>query len=265
VDDSKLIYNPCLPGKYVEAFESSIWFNPDGIESWGETPKPYSVTFSGGESGGDFEECSNLARTLLRKNTNEWCKFEHKGDCSFAGVYQPPLPTQSRHFGEFFGFSNYLKVWKFLRLQPRSTLAQLQKNAQQMCSFSAFDLDEYIVGGGGATAGSADFCFLACYSFELLHNGYGFKLDDHITVANVINGQKVGWALGSALYEINALPWEYDDGGVRKAGVTMGVVIFFTMLGGVIVSLQVYKLKRELAGLKFNRKGAKGEVYGALL
>jgi hypothetical protein len=34
-------------------------------------------------------------------------------------------------------------------------------------------------------------------------------MEDNITATNVINGQKVGWALGSMLYEINTLPWTY--------------------------------------------------------
>ena len=42
-----------------------------------------------------------------------------------------------------------------------------------------------------------------------MRNGYGFKMEDNITATNVINGQKVGWALGSMLYEINTLPWTY--------------------------------------------------------
>lgn len=34
-------------------------------------------------------------------------------------------------------------------------------------------------------------------------------MDDNITATNVVEGQKVGWALGSMLYEINTLPWKY--------------------------------------------------------
>lgn len=34
-------------------------------------------------------------------------------------------------------------------------------------------------------------------------------MDDYITATNVVAGQKVGWALGSMLYEINTLPWKY--------------------------------------------------------
>jgi hypothetical protein len=52
-------------------------------------------------------------------------------------------------------------------------------------------------------------CFRSTYVFELLHTGYGFPLDESITAANVVDGHKIGWALGSMLYEINTLPWIY--------------------------------------------------------
>lgn len=38
-------------------------------------------------------------------------------------------------------------------------------------------------------------------------DGYGFRHNDTITVIDTINGNKVGWALGAILYEINELPW----------------------------------------------------------
>ncbi len=34
-------------------------------------------------------------------------------------------------------------------------------------------------------------------------------MEDVITAKDVVNGHKVGWALGSMLYEINTLPWTY--------------------------------------------------------
>ena len=34
-------------------------------------------------------------------------------------------------------------------------------------------------------------------------------MEDNITAMNVVMGQKVGWSLGSMLYEINILPWKY--------------------------------------------------------
>jgi len=266
------IYNPCLPGAAEKTFRSRIRFNPSGIESWSQSIEPYKYTFVGGSSGGNFEECANLARTLLRKNANEWCNFEHKGDCSFAGVYQPPLPTQSRHFGEFFGFANYLKLWKFLRLKPRSTLEELRNGGRSICAMSKTDLgkfagDKYLDENGNPVATNSDYCFLACYAFELLHTGYGFKLDDHITVANVINGQKVGWALGSVLYEINALPWKYNDEATRDTGLGLSMVVMSLIGFLVVVSYRLYRSSRQLGELRQKVEGAKSDPkeYSSLL
>jgi hypothetical protein len=57
-----------------------------------------------------------------------------------------------------------------------------------------------------------DYCFRSAYVFNVLRNGYGFAMDEHITATDVINGQKVGWPLGAMLYEINTFPWVYRDG-----------------------------------------------------
>ena len=57
----------------------------------------------------------------------------------------------------------------------------------------------------------ATYCFRAAYVYQMLHNGYGFNDDDHIISTDVVQGHKLGWALGSILYEINTLPWEYVE------------------------------------------------------
>ena len=57
----------------------------------------------------------------------------------------------------------------------------------------------------------ATYCFRAAYVHEMLAHGYGFQPNDRITATNVANGQKVDWALGSILYEINTLPWDYIE------------------------------------------------------
>ncbi len=45
-------------------------------------------------------------------------------------------------------------------------------------------------------------CFLNTYGLALLQEGYGFKKENVIRFVNTIAGYKVGWALGSMLYEV---------------------------------------------------------------
>jgi GDA1/CD39 (nucleoside phosphatase) family len=54
-----------------------------------------------------------------------------------------------------------------------------------------------------------EMCFRAAFVTSFLVDGVGFPKDYEVTAMDVINGQKVGWALGSMLYEINTLPWEF--------------------------------------------------------
>jgi hypothetical protein len=46
-------------------------------------------------------------------------------------------------------------------------------------------------------------CFRSLFIYQLLRNGWGFGDDFVLEAADVINGQKMGWALGCMLYEIN--------------------------------------------------------------
>ena len=54
-----------------------------------------------------------------------------------------------------------------------------------------------------------NFCFLISYIVVLLQDGYHFPSDQKIMIIDQYNGNKVGWALGAILYEINELPWEF--------------------------------------------------------
>ena len=102
----------------------------------------YAVTFAPDGDGENFAKCHSLANTLLRKESNAWCDFAHGGDCSYAGIYQPPLPEQTPHFGDFFAFANYLHIWKFLRLDIRATVKELRDAADHVCGMTWKELQE---------------------------------------------------------------------------------------------------------------------------
>ena len=224
------VYDPCLPGggKQKIEFKSLIHFNGEsGLETWDATRDDLSVVASSGDGlyhatlvnadkTGDWDKCKELARGLLNKETtNEWCHFSHRNSCSFAGVYQPDRPKASPADGlDFYAFSNYFHVWQFLQLEPRSSIGQLEAKGREVCSQSWDDLVRYNndnVQNIFSEEELKTYCFRAAYIHEILRNGYGFEPDEYVIATDVVNGQKVTWALGSILYEINTLPWEYID------------------------------------------------------
>uniref|UniRef100_A0A7S3DXE6 Uncharacterized protein n=1 Tax=Entomoneis paludosa TaxID=265537 RepID=A0A7S3DXE6_9STRA len=212
------IYDPCLPKGAKSDVRSDIHLSAEGFETWtyNETYPSgtgfYQATLynDGKDAESDVKQCLALAKDLLHLENNKWCNFSHKGDCSLAGVYQPQLPTKSESFGEFIAFSNYHHVWKFLHLKERATIQQLYDATQHACSLNHDDLK--VFARGKVEDDQLDsYCFRSAYVFQLLHNGYGFQMNDTIRVSNVINGKKVGWALGAMLYEINTLPWTIEN------------------------------------------------------
>lgn len=207
------VHNPCLPGGSKKDIRTNIHINENGMETWTSAENYangfYQATLINKEEAGNFEQCKSLVHELLHMEQNAWCDYDHKGDCSFAGVYQPKLPRQSDHFGDFIAFSNYVDIWKFLDLPERASIQQLENATQYACSLS---LNETLAYNDERTNKDEveQYCFRSVYALNLLQ-GYGFRDEDHITAKSTINGHKVGWPIGAMLYEINTLPWVYEN------------------------------------------------------
>lgn len=219
----KGVHNPCFPTGYHARVRTDIHLSSTNVEAWNKTSFESTDGYyhgilhnDGSRTSGDFEMCSRMTKELLHLEFNVWCSFAHLGDCSLAGIYQPRLPTSCNSSeGEFVAFSNYYRIWKFLQLPERATLAQLLTETKRTCAMSRDELLDYNVNSrvnGKPLVDPADletYCFRSVYAFQLLHNGYGFGLNDTIRATKVIAGHKVGWALGAMLYEINTMPWQY--------------------------------------------------------
>jgi GDA1/CD39 (nucleoside phosphatase) family len=219
------VFNPCLPGKTRVNFRSNIHLidtvtNTSGArtETWNYTQGAYpsgdgmyQAILKNDYERGDPDACLDLAKDLLHLEQNQWCNFDHKGECSFAGVYQPKLPELSDTFHEFLAFSNYYDIWKFLKLPERATIAQLEKATRHACSLSWDELVNFAPGNLKGDEDLESYCFRSAYVHQLLRYGFGFQDNNVIRAVRVISGMRVDWALGAMLYEINALPWSHDE------------------------------------------------------
>ena len=240
--------NPCLAGGSEIEFESKIYFI-DGRESFKNDEMGNSISYKvflrNKEKRGNYEECAAIANSLLNKRYNQWCDFAHHGDCSFSGIYQPQLPRTGETVVEFYAFSDFFDVFDFMGIPNTSSLQTLQDGTKILCSMDSSELSNF----NDDRLDDSDalkMCFRSTFALEMLL-GFGFQMGDNITAANVINGQKIGWALGSMLYEINTLPWKYapkhwhekygvDDGlgivgffGIMSCSVVLGVLSIFVI------------------------------------
>jgi hypothetical protein len=150
----------------------------------------------------------SLAPFYLGSRTDaneEWVEFSHDGDCGFAGVYQPPLPNSKKVVDQFIATSNYADIFYFLKLGKRASISEIGQAAEKVCGLDWQQMKSY---NNNLTAPVSDddllqYCFRSTFVYQILRNGYGFHDDYKITAVDVLDGQKLGWALGSILYEIN--------------------------------------------------------------
>ena len=201
--------NPCLPTGSELEFKSWIHTKPDNHtfypRSAPESTK-YNVTMINDSPTFDMEACSKHAYDLLRIDTNEkWCDFEMDGNCAFAGIYQPPLPQYTDETTEFVATSNFVDVYLFLGLGERANISQIGSAAKEVRALSWEELKEYNLNLPEQHEDTtlAQMCFRSIFVYHLLADGWGFGENYTLNAVDVINGQKLGWALGCMLYEIN--------------------------------------------------------------
>lgn len=159
-----------------------------------------------------FDRCLEQVKPLLVKYNNDYCNVVYSGQCSINGAYQPSV-NDVKHF---IGTSSYRYPWKILLLPDTAPLSHFRKRAEFVCSMSFSQIIHYYeVNNFDAVDDKLgemipNYCFLATYTYALLTDGYGFRADQSITVLDQVRGNKVSWALGAILYEINTMPWELD-------------------------------------------------------
>lgn len=200
----------------------------------------------------DHEACSLATYALLRKETNEdWCDFQMDGNCGFAGIYQPPMPKVNKPEDEFVATSNFVEVYEFLDLGETATIKKIGDVTKAVCKLNWEELKEYnsnLASPIDEEVVLAQFCFRSMFVYQMLRNGWEFGDDYELTAVDVINGQKMGWALGCMLYEINTLPWDFHPELLYR-GPSWWLISLYIVLGsiaGVVVGF--------VAAMRFNKK-----------
>jgi len=240
--------NPCLPLGSSVGFDSWIHTNEHAQFIPRSDPRstPYTATMENPGEAFDFEDCSEHTLRLLRKQTNhDWCDFQMDQNCGFAGIYQPPMPQHNSEIDEFIATSNFYDVYAFLQLGERATIARIGDAAESVCKLPWKELKEYNTNNPQYFVKTdnelAQFCFRSIFVYHLLRNGWEFGDDYELTAVDVIDGHKLGWALGCMLYEINTLPWGFHPELLYNGPnwFVFRLYVFFGTLVGSLVGLMI--------------------------
>lgn len=234
-----LAENPCLPVGSDIDFKSWATMDTEGnfLPRSDPASVKYSVTMWNNASSFDFDTCSDQTFALLRSDTNrDFCDFEMDGSCAFAGIYQPPLPQVNNAIDEFVATSNFVDVYHFLNLGDSAVISKIIAAAEPVCKLSWDELQKYnkkLDEPIDDDKTLSQMCFRSLFVYHLLRNGWGFGDNYTMPVADVINGQKMGWALGCMLYEINTLPWEFHPELLYK-GRSWWQITLYIVLGTLV-------------------------------
>jgi hypothetical protein len=116
------------------------------------------------------------------------------------------MPKVNKPEDEFVATSNFVEVYEFLDLGETATIRKIGDVTKAVCKLNWEELKEYnsnLASPIDEEAVLAQFCFRSMFVYQMLRNGWEFGDDYELTAVDVINGQKMGWALGCMLYEIN--------------------------------------------------------------
>ncbi|RNF08193.1 putative nucleoside phosphatase, putative,guanosine diphosphatase [Trypanosoma rangeli] len=168
---------PCFPKGYVH-MESGISNTRDG----GQVPS--------------MQACSALFRRhVVRKH--QPCGG---ASCGFNGVFQPNISVALT--GPVYVFSFYYDCLKPYIKGEVILVQDVLQIATHVCRsmkvVQEFHATKDTAKGGGLRKPEME-CFELSYLFTLLHDGFGFPLEQRLHIAKKINGFEVSWALGASL------------------------------------------------------------------
>ena len=178
-------------------------------------PTGFEARFEGGQDAlavvrgeADWARCYELARHIINTRTTGPCMSRADaqtpvpGECtSFFGMYKPDFTH--RVFHAFSGFSYFPS---FAALPADASLADVAAAGKAVCARPWAELKTAFPQASRYYLRS--YCWLSVYTVALLHEGFGFPLEDsRLRWTPSIAGTDVTYALGAMLYEVNHLPW----------------------------------------------------------
>uniref|UniRef100_A0A8C3PJH1 Ectonucleoside triphosphate diphosphohydrolase 8 n=1 Tax=Calidris pygmaea TaxID=425635 RepID=A0A8C3PJH1_9CHAR len=188
--------HPCYPKDYTEtvslsSFRTSPCTNPSDMRL---TLGDRNVTLEG---RGNASKCLDAIKKLF----NFSACGQHP-DCTFDGVYQPPIA------GQFIAFSAFYYNFKFLNLTEGQSLATVRETIEHFCTRSWEDLSSSYPEENPDRL--PKYCANANYILTLLLDAYKFNETswNNIIFQMKAGSASVGWTLGYMLNLTNMIPAE---------------------------------------------------------
>ncbi|XP_019496649.1 PREDICTED: ectonucleoside triphosphate diphosphohydrolase 8 isoform X2 [Hipposideros armiger] len=183
------------------------------------------------EGTGNPRACISAIQELFN-----FSSCEGRENCTFNGVYQPPVQ------GTFYAFSSFYYTFHFLNLTSGQPLATANATVWEFCQ-KPWRLVE--AAWPGQERWLRDYCASGLYILTLLLDGYGFSKEtwSSIEFRKQAGGTDVGWTLGYMLNLTSMIPaeaptqWRAQSYSVWTAGVVFMVLTLVAVLAAAAVQL----------------------------
>ena len=155
----------------------------------------------------------------------------------------------------FIAMSGFYYDWSYFQLSTgagklSSSVASLAAAAEIYCNLDAEGQAAYnnSLSHPSPAPFCYNFCFGAAYSQALLVEGYQLpEKNTKVEVVSNINGNDVGWAYGSMLYQINKLGWSYEPPvlAIRTLMYIFGAAAAALLLATMVLLVKLIQLRKN--------------------
>ncbi|KAM8803459.1 ectonucleoside triphosphate diphosphohydrolase 8 isoform 2-T2 [Rhynchonycteris naso] len=225
---NSLIRHPCFHSGYVGTLSLASLYESPCVQDTAPPGFPQNLTVEG---LGNPAACVSAIRDLFN-----FSSCEGRRDCSFNGVYQPPVQ------GQFYAFSNFYYTFHFLNLTSGQPLITVNATVWEFCQKPWKLVEEAWPGEGPRLR---DYCFSGLYILTLLLDGYGFSEETwpSLEFRKEAGGTDIGWTLGYMLNLTSMIPaegpvqWRAESYGVWVASIVFVVLTLVTILAAAAAQL----------------------------
>ncbi|XP_056331309.1 ectonucleoside triphosphate diphosphohydrolase 3 [Danio aesculapii] len=226
------VKHPCFPTGYNTTMLAEEVFGSECTKN--NVPSRYnpkrSITFFGQSNP---EQCKALVRSIF-----DLTSCQGTENCSFDGVYQPPLS------GDFTAYAGFYWTALALKVNGSNSMEKFNTNMKLFCSNDWKNLKQNY---GNKDSHLKSFCYSANYVHTILADGYKFNTDnwENLEFSKEVNNTSIAWSLGYMLALSNMIPAE---GKIIKLPINnvlfTGLLLLFSAMTIITLTYLVIALAR---------------------
>ncbi|XP_053350739.1 ectonucleoside triphosphate diphosphohydrolase 3 [Clarias gariepinus] len=191
--DSARISHPCYPLGYSSTMAGEDIFGSECTKQSTTSYLQRNFTFTGQS---DPEKCKTMVKKIFDLRS-----CQGKENCSFNGVYQPPVT------GDFMAYAGFYYTAGTLDLKGSNSL---EKFNSTMWSFCSLDWKTLKKNYNISEKHLKSYCYSANYVHTILADGYKFNAGnwEKLDFQKEVNKTSIAWSLGYMLAQSNMIPAE---------------------------------------------------------